>query len=60
MWKKEDGPDTTAAPRPAMTPGVERPPSPRTAGGAASIGRSITIRGEVTGDEDLLIQGHVE
>jgi cytoskeletal protein CcmA (bactofilin family) len=43
-----------------MTPGVERPVSPRTAGGAATIGRSITIRGEVTGDEDLLIQGHVE
>jgi cytoskeletal protein CcmA (bactofilin family) len=60
MWKKEDGPDTTAAPRPAMNPGVERPASPRTAGGAATIGRSITIRGEVTGDEDLLIQGHVE
>jgi cytoskeletal protein CcmA (bactofilin family) len=60
MWKKEDGPETTAAPRPAMTPGVERPAAPRTAGGAASIGRSITIRGEVTGDEDLLIQGHVE
>lgn len=60
MWKKEDGPETTAAPRPAMTPGIERPASPRTAGGAATIGRSITIRGEVTGDEDLLIQGHVE
>ena len=60
MWKKEDGPDSTAAPRPAATPGVERIGSPRASGGAASIGRSITIRGEVTGDEDLLIQGHVE
>jgi cytoskeletal protein CcmA (bactofilin family) len=26
----------------------------------ATIGRSITLRGDVTGDEDLLIQGHVE
>jgi cytoskeletal protein CcmA (bactofilin family) len=26
----------------------------------ATIGRSITIRGEVTGDEDLLIQGRVD
>ena len=26
----------------------------------ATIGRSITINGEVTGDEDLLIQGKVE
>ena len=26
----------------------------------AIIGRSITIKGEVTGDEDLVIQGHVE
>lgn len=29
-------------------------------GERASIGRSITIRGDVTGDEDLLIQGRVE
>jgi cytoskeletal protein CcmA (bactofilin family) len=37
------------------------PPQDR-AGGTerATIGRSITIHGEVTGDEDLLIQGRVD
>jgi cytoskeletal protein CcmA (bactofilin family) len=34
--------------------------SPPVAGERAAIGRSITIRGEVTGEEDLLIQGRVE
>jgi cytoskeletal protein CcmA (bactofilin family) len=29
-------------------------------GERATIGRSITIKGEVTGDEDLLIQGRVD
>src|SRR5690606_41923399 len=28
--------------------------------GRAVIGRSITLRGDVTGDEDLVIQGRVE
>ena len=32
--------------------------SPR--GGGATIGPSITIRGEVTGEEDLIVQGHIE
>ncbi len=37
-------------------------PTQGQAGGTAraTIGRSITIHGEVTGDEDLLIQGRVE
>ena len=35
-------------------------PSPPVAGERATIGRSITIRGEVSGDEDLLIQGQVD
>lgn len=63
MWKKED--ETS----PGATPPVrdETPPRPRSArppasvpGDAATIGRSITIRGDVTGDEDLYIQGRVE
>ena len=29
-------------------------------GGSASIGASIRIKGDVTGDENLIIQGHVE
>jgi cytoskeletal protein CcmA (bactofilin family) len=59
MWKKEEaqkgspaGPESMPVrePRPAPSGGRER----------ATIGRSITIRGEVTGDEDLLIQGRIE
>jgi cytoskeletal protein CcmA (bactofilin family) len=61
MWKKEERHEelatqrftAPAAPAPgtgALMTGTER----------ATIGRSITLRGDVTGDEDLLIQGHVE
>jgi len=67
MWKKdstepssEPQPSTqvsTAAPaRPAAVP--ERPPRP--SGERATIGPSIRIRGDVSGDEDLLVQGHIE
>lgn len=63
MWKKDEA-----------TPGVERQPQagprteaprPRTTttaapGEVAVIGRSIIIKGEVSGDEDLLIQGQVD
>jgi cytoskeletal protein CcmA (bactofilin family) len=57
MWKKDDIPAAPAAPQPTVTPArTERASS----GELATIGRSITIRGEVSGDEDLLIQGKVE
>jgi cytoskeletal protein CcmA (bactofilin family) len=59
MWKKDD-----------LTPEFEREPGTRArpeppesvpdASHRATIGRSITIRGEVRGDEDLLIQGQVD
>ncbi len=58
MWKK----DETSANTP--TPGTPPDPEPVTRRDAsapsATIGRSITIHGEVTGEEDLLVQGHVE
>lgn len=57
MWKKEDIPATPAAPQSSPTPSR---PERSTNGELATIGRSITIRGEVSGDEDLLIQGRVE
>lgn len=69
MWKKEEGtsPVNTPMPAPEERP-VRRDPHPTSApepsrggvGERASIGRSITIRGDVTGEEDLLIQGRVE
>ncbi len=75
MWKKDDVPAQTPAPpapRLEATPSPEGPapavpiaptaPAARAAGAAdrATIGRSITIKGEVSGDEDLLIQGRVD
>jgi cytoskeletal protein CcmA (bactofilin family) len=60
MWKKDGMPDQPAAQRPEAAPAYERVAPPRSTAERATIGRSITIRGEVTGDEDLLIQGRVE
>jgi cytoskeletal protein CcmA (bactofilin family) len=62
MWKKDEVPATTPTPTPRVeaTPRPERPVSSPTGAERATIGRSITIKGEVTGDEDLLIQGRVE
>jgi len=60
MWKKDE-PTPTPQPRSEAS---ARPES-RRSGDAHSaeraiIGPSITIKGEVSGDEDLLIQGQVE
>ena len=61
MWKKDERHEDLAAQRftapaaPAPGPGATMTGTER-----ATIGRSITLRGDVTGDEDLLIQGHVE
>jgi cytoskeletal protein CcmA (bactofilin family) len=60
MWKREDAPER-------VEPRVDRPVNPEQRPAAAqqrreqaTIGPSITIRGDVTGDEDLLIQGRIE
>lgn len=60
MWKKEGAPDPVHAPRPEPVQGFERNVPKRASGERATIGRSITINGEVSGDEDLLIQGRVD
>lgn len=62
MWKKDELPTPAPEPEPVRR-GETRAPETRTPvapGERATIGRSITIKGEVTGDEDLLIQGRVE
>jgi cytoskeletal protein CcmA (bactofilin family) len=46
--------------RPEPPPGTDRAGATRAPRDRATIGRSITIKGEVTGDEDLLIQGRVD
>lgn len=74
MWKKEETPgdfqatDTARVSQwgtPAAAASPDAAPAPVAqpqAGGAerATIGRSIQVRGDVTGDEDLLVQGRVE
>lgn len=62
MWKKEDSSTPTSSPQPKGDPMPQNNPTQDRAGGTerATIGRSITIHGEVTGDEDLLIQGRVD
>jgi cytoskeletal protein CcmA (bactofilin family) len=64
MWTKDrrDGQvETPGAPREIREPEprVERREQNRPVG-PAMIGRSIAIKGEVTGDEDMVIQGRVE
>lgn len=59
MWKKEEA-EKRAGGRPEGSKDQERSTPRRSSGDAATIGRSITIRGDVTGDEDLMIQGRVE
>ncbi len=62
MWKKDE--DTTQGTNPKTTDSRGGSGStPRASTGlarTATIGSSITIHGEVTGDEDLLIQGQVD
>ena len=62
MWKKSDvAPSSTVVPPPESRATHTEPVKPaQTASERATIGRSITVRGEVTGDEDLVIQGRVE
>jgi cytoskeletal protein CcmA (bactofilin family) len=68
MWKKEDATypapmpraEPVPAPRSERVTATERVASSPSVRERATIGRSITIRGEVTGDEDLLIEGRVE
>jgi cytoskeletal protein CcmA (bactofilin family) len=49
-------PMQSAAPAPAARPAAE-PPRSR---GVATIGPSIAIKGDVTGEEDLIIEGRIE
>jgi cytoskeletal protein CcmA (bactofilin family) len=60
MFKKDGSEVPPAQPRSAQgVVGARTPASPR-GGGTATIGPSITIKGNVTGDEDLLIQGRID
>src|SRR5436189_5492367 len=68
MWKRDE------AVRPASgQPAAPQPPTPTTAGASprpetihhmekdiVNIGKSVVIKGELNGSEDLTIEGHVE
>jgi cytoskeletal protein CcmA (bactofilin family) len=57
MWKKEDGQAGQES-----SDATPRASAPRSTGGSgrATIGPSISIKGDVTGSEDLVIQGKVD
>lgn len=63
MWKKDeqetDGESQRTDARKEAPPAADRSQAGRDVEGAI-IGHSIRIQGEVTGDEDLVIQGHVD
>jgi cytoskeletal protein CcmA (bactofilin family) len=59
VWKKEDG--VQGAPAVATMTSSEAPRQPvARSTGHATIGPSIVVRGEVSGNEDLLIQGQLD
>jgi cytoskeletal protein CcmA (bactofilin family) len=63
MWKKDEQPEQyrPVSQSEGASPRAESSPAPTRKGSErAAIGPSITIRGEVSGDEDLLIQGRVD
>jgi len=58
VWKKDEEVPARAPVAPVMT--TETPRSPLARQGHATIGPSIVVRGEVSGNEDLVIQGQVD
>src|SRR5690242_10003892 len=69
MWKRDEavrpassGQPTTVPPAPPVTagPGVRPETSPHMEKDIVNIGKSVVIKGELNGSEDLTIEGHVE
>jgi len=65
-WKRDDPPSPNphpepAAPRPTVAPASAAAPEPsRRPSERATIGPSIYIKGDLAGEEDLVIEGRVE
>ena len=68
VWKKSDDqpnshnpePTPMSPPRPAAPAPAQSAETPRRTTERATIGPSIFIKGDLTGDEDLVIEGRVE
>src|ERR1700690_2627939 len=70
MWKRDEAVRPTSgqpvASTPSPAPNVSASPGPRTEAGQpmekdiVNIGKSVVIKGELNGSEDLTIEGHVE
>lgn len=59
MWKKPEDQPVQSAPPPPTNNAVLKSERPE-CNGVATIGKSIRIKGEITGAEDLVVEGHVE
>ncbi len=68
-WKRDDPPSPNPHPHPepaaprtaaAPVPNAVAPEPPRRSGERATIGPSIYIKGDLAGEEDLVIEGRVE
>lgn len=63
-WKRDDYPSPQPEPqpqaRPATPPAVSSPEPPARRTERATIGPSIFIKGDLAGEEDLVIEGRVE
>lgn len=70
MWKREDPPRPAAPSAPASPPatpsattgglGLEREQSRSMREDVVNIGKSVVIKGELNGSEDLTVEGHVD
>jgi cytoskeletal protein CcmA (bactofilin family) len=70
MWKRDEAvkptsgqpatPATAASTQPANAPAAVQPDVRRIERDIVNIGKSVVIKGELNGSEDLTIEGHVE
>ncbi|HEY7189798.1 MAG TPA: polymer-forming cytoskeletal protein [Vicinamibacterales bacterium] len=72
MWKRDEAvkPTSSQAPTPTPAPVVSQPATSQTAApqpeirrierDMVNIGKSVVIKGELNGSEDLTVEGHVE
>jgi cytoskeletal protein CcmA (bactofilin family) len=59
MFKKDGSEESIVQPKPQQAT-TGRKPASRRSDNPAAIGPSITVKGDVSGDEDLVIEGRVE